>query len=218
MTETAEDAAAEAATTPPRRAVPATARGRRSRQALLDAARVVFARDGFTAARITDIADQASAAHGSFYTYFRSKDEIFLALIEELEEDLRVTGRGDGPPTGDAYARILRANTDYLAAYHDNRGIMVVWEQAATLNPEVAELRSAASDRAVSRIVRAVERMQAAGEVSTAIDARYAAPALTGMISNFAYRWCLRDEDFELGKAAEQLSLLWANALGIPTP
>ncbi len=77
---------------------------------------------------------------------------------------------------------------------------MVVWEQAATLNPEVAELRSQASERAVSRIIRAIEHMQADGEVQTAIDARYAATALTGMVSNFAYRWCLRDEDFELDK------------------
>lgn len=218
MTETAETAAADAGAPPARRTVPATARGRRSRQALLDAARIVFARDGFIAARITDIADQAGAAHGSFYTYFKSKDEIFLALIEELEEDLRVSGRGESAASDDAYARILRANTEYLTAYYDNRGIMVVWEQAATLNPEVAELRSQASDRAVARVVRAIERMQAAGEVSPAIDARYAATALTGMISNFAYRWCLRDEDFELDRAAQQLSLLWANALGIPTP
>ena len=220
MTETAESAATDAAATPARHAVPATARGRRSRQALLDAARVVFARDGFTNARITDISDEAGVAHGSFYTYFKSKDEIFLALIEELEEDLRVSGDGGRAAVADgtAYARILRANTDYLTAYHDNRGIMVVWEQAATLNDDVAELRSQASERAVSRIVRAIEHMQADGDVSAAIDARYAATALTGMVSNFAYRWCLRDEDFELGTAAEQLSRLWANALGIPTP
>lgn len=217
MPETAAESVADA-TAPSRHAVPATARGRRSRQALLDAARIVFARDGFSAARITDIADQAGAAHGSFYTYFKSKDEIFLALVEELEEDLHVTGPSAGPWDGDAYARIRRANSDYLTAYRANRGIMVVWEQVATLNPEVAELRHQASDRAVGRIVRAIERMQASSEVSTAIDARYAATALTGMVSNFAYRWCVSDADFDLATAAEQLSLLWANSLGIPTP
>jgi AcrR family transcriptional regulator len=211
MTETADDVGS-------RRAVPATARGRRSRQALLDAARVVFARDGFTPARITDIADAAGAAHGSFYTYFKSKDEIFLALIEELESDLRVPAGDHSAGDDDAYAAILRANADYLRAYRENRGIMVVWEQAASLHPEVAELRREASDRAVARIVRAIERMQADGDVPTAIDARYAATALTGMVSNFAYRWCLHGLDFDLDTAAEQLSRLWANALGLPTP
>src|SRR3954447_25348839 len=95
----------------PRRPVPATARGRRSRQALLDAARVVFGRDGFTAARITDIADAAGAAHGSFYTYFSSKEDIFLALIGELEEDLRVSG-AERAPAADPYDRIRRANRE----------------------------------------------------------------------------------------------------------
>lgn len=219
MTDTAEgsvDADAGAGVPGPRR--PATARGRRSRQALLDAARVIFARDGFSAARITDIADEAGAAHGSFYTYFKSKEEIFLALVGELEDDLRVSGAGSGAPKpSDAYSRILEANRAYLRAYRDHRGIMVVWEQVASLNSEVAELRSQAGQRAVERIERSIRTMQADGHVSTEIDPRYAAAALTGMVSNFAYRWCLREEPFTVDEAAHQLSLLWAGALGLPT-
>jgi hypothetical protein len=45
---------------------PASARGTRTRTALVDGARVVFERDGFVAARITDITAQAGVATGSF--------------------------------------------------------------------------------------------------------------------------------------------------------
>ncbi|MFF5991274.1 TetR/AcrR family transcriptional regulator [Prauserella flavalba] len=202
------------------RPLPATARGRRSRQALLDAAKTVFARDGFADARITDIADTAGAAHGSFYTYFDSKEEIFVALLRELEEELwhPVERSSDEPSAADPYGQILRANRAYLKAYRQDRAIMIVWEQVATLNPEVERLRRDAADRFAHRIAVAIEHWQQKGIADPALDPEYAAVALTGMVSNFVYRWSARDADYDLDTAAEQLSVLWANALGVRRP
>jgi AcrR family transcriptional regulator len=206
------------------RPLPATARGRRRRQTLLDAAKEVFARDGFANARITDIADTANTAHGSFYTYFDSKEEIFVALLRELEDELRSPGPrdvqqdGDGSNRVEPYEQILRANRAYLTAYRKNRAIMVVWEQVATLNARVERLRREASDRFIQRIEKGIRHWQDKGMADPDVDPVYAAMALTGMVSNFAYRWSARDADYEVERAAEQLSLLWANSLGIRTP
>lgn len=213
-----EDASAEI------RPLPATARGRRSRQALLGGAREVFSRDGFADARITDIADTARVAHGSFYTYFSSKEEIFVALIHELEEDLRSPGQGEDHERAGAerphgpFESILRANLAYLTAYRRHAAIMIVWEQVATLDTQVEALRRAASDRFAARIEAAVRHWQDSGAADPAVDASYAALALTGMVSNFVYRWSATDADFELERAAEQLSVLWANAIGVRVP
>lgn len=220
--------AAEGAVQAEPRPLPATARGRRSRQALLDAAREVFARDGFADARITDIADTARAAHGSFYTYFSSKEEIFVALIRELEEDLRSPGRGGEPDVeedqraderpAEPYESILRANRAYLTAYRRHAGIMIVWEQVATLDDQVERLRRDASDRFAERIESAVRHWQDTGVADPAVDPGYTALALTGMVSNFVYRWSAGPVDYDVDKAAEQLSLLWANAIGVRVP
>ena len=48
----------------------------RTRQKLLDAARVVFERDGFHDARLADIVQEAQVATGTFYNYYNSKEEI----------------------------------------------------------------------------------------------------------------------------------------------
>lgn len=201
------------------RPLPPTARGRRSRRALLDAAKEVFARDGFADARITDIADAAGTAHGSFYRYFDSKEEIFIELLRELVEELRQPVRTDaGTEPKNPYERILRANRTFLEAYRANRAIMIVWEQVASLNEHVEQLRREYSDRFAARIERAIIRWQEAGLADPAIDPRYAAAALSGMLSNFAYRWSVQDADYDLDTAAEQLSLLWANALGVRVP
>ena len=52
----------------------------RTRSELLRAAEVIFARDGFEASRIEDIAAEAGRSRGAFYANFDSKTEVFLAL------------------------------------------------------------------------------------------------------------------------------------------
>ena len=53
------------------------------RQELLDAAVRVFARKGFRAARVGDIAEEAGVAHGLLYHYFRSKDEVLETIFRD---------------------------------------------------------------------------------------------------------------------------------------
>ena len=50
---------------------------------LLKAALRIFTRDGFEAARIDDIAAAAGHTRGAFYAHFSTKEELFLALIEQ---------------------------------------------------------------------------------------------------------------------------------------
>lgn len=52
----------------------------RTRQAILDAARVAFTRKGFSGVTIRDITDLAPVTRANFYYYFRDKTELFIEL------------------------------------------------------------------------------------------------------------------------------------------
>jgi AcrR family transcriptional regulator len=54
-----------------------------TKRKLLAAAKRIFARDGFEAARLEDIAAGAGYTRGAFYANFESKEDIFFALLEE---------------------------------------------------------------------------------------------------------------------------------------
>jgi AcrR family transcriptional regulator len=56
------------------------------RKQILDAATQVFAEKGFHRATIKDIARVAGIADGTIYTYFASKDEVLLAVLDRLNE------------------------------------------------------------------------------------------------------------------------------------
>lgn len=68
---------------------PPTARGRKTRQKLLDAAETLFGTQGFHATSVGDITRSAGVAQGTFYLYFESKEEIFRQLVRHLSTQLR---------------------------------------------------------------------------------------------------------------------------------
>lgn len=56
------------------------------RTQILDAAITVFSEKGFHRATIKEIARVAGIADGTIYTYFASKDEVLLAVLDRLNE------------------------------------------------------------------------------------------------------------------------------------
>ncbi len=56
-------------------------KGERTRQAIIDAAYILFLEQGYTATPMRQIAERAGIALGGIYNHFASKDEIFQALM-----------------------------------------------------------------------------------------------------------------------------------------
>jgi AcrR family transcriptional regulator len=72
------------------------------KKAIIDAAVGVFAQKGYAAARIIEVARAASVGKGTIYEYFRSKEELFFAVFEEImlgagEELATAAQRLEGP-------------------------------------------------------------------------------------------------------------------------
>lgn len=63
-------------------------RQRRNRDALIAAAREVMSEKGVTAATMLEIAERADVGAGTVYNYFKSKDELAVAVLETLMHEL----------------------------------------------------------------------------------------------------------------------------------
>ena len=74
---------------------PKTARGKKTRDKLLQAAEIEFGDKGFHAAAISGITHRAGVALGTFYTYYESKEEIFHDLVSYMSHRTRrwIAGR-----------------------------------------------------------------------------------------------------------------------------
>lgn len=210
----ADDTVPPLADTSGLRPPPATARGARTRAALVAAARVVFERDGYLDARLTDITAEASCSTGSFYTYFSSKEEIFQAVIEEAQHDMLHPGFPRLEEDEASPAAVIRAsNRAYLEAYKRNAKLMLILEQVAVVDPKFREVRRSRSRVFAQRNARGIKRLQEQGLVDPELDARMAALALSGMVSRLAYNvFCLGDRA-SMKHMVDTTTRLWINAL-----
>ena len=130
---------------PVRSRTPQAERTRATRRKLLDAAKRIFAKDGFEAARLEDIAAGAGYTRGAFYANFKSKEDIFFALFEEWVreriESLTAATRRHSSPAG----KLMALRTHYAELATDRRLVLISMEfkQFALRHPEAhARLRS----------------------------------------------------------------------------
>jgi AcrR family transcriptional regulator len=183
---------------------------------LVESAKRVFERDGFLNARITDIANDAGVSHGAFYHYFDTKEQIFRVVAEQQEVSLLTL---DSAPSAtgdqDPIKRIEAANRRYLTAYRAEAGIMRVIEEVSRYDAEVRAVRKKRDDEFARKLQTSIQRLQKAGVADPSVDPWYAANALGGMVAKFAELWLIQGGNYTMEKSVTQLTILWANALGI---
>ena len=90
------------------------------RQLLVESAADVFARRGFTATRVADIAAAAGVGKGTVYEYFSSKEELFFAVFEWIDEQIRqrVDRATAEPPTAYLQLRAMLEESAVIVAQH----------------------------------------------------------------------------------------------------
>jgi AcrR family transcriptional regulator len=189
---------------------PVREKGQRTRRRILEAAAYVFTREGYLNARVADIAQRAKVAHGSFYTYFDSKEDVFRSLAQDVHEQMRAA-IADAEEEG-----VELANARYIEAYERHAPILGLIEQVATFDEHFRELRADLRARYFGLIERAVVLSYERGETrSPPLDPRTVASALGAMVEHFAYRWFVLEEPHDRKAATDTLNTVCRRALGL---
>jgi AcrR family transcriptional regulator len=190
---------------------PASARGERTRNRLVLAARQVFEERGFDGARMGDVAEAAGVSHGTVYTWFSTKEDVLHAVIDsitgELYESLSV------PDAKDPIERIAIANARYLQAYRSTARLLEVVEQAAVVDDSFRAVLTNLRTTHVERVAKTIRRWQRENEADRGIDAHVGAAALCAMVEGFARHWLGRGEEHDEVVAMRTLTDFWARGL-----
>jgi AcrR family transcriptional regulator len=193
---------------------PLTARGQATRDKLVAAAREVFAERGFAGTRMGDLADAAGVAHGTVYTYFDTKEDVLLAVLEAVRDDLHAAMTV--PAVKDPIARVEAANRAYLDGYRSHAQLLQVAQEAAAGDPRFADVLLDLRRTHVKRVASAIRKLQADSLAAPDLDAHTAAAALCGMVEGFAAHWLGRGESHDESLATRTLTQLWVRGLGMP--
>jgi AcrR family transcriptional regulator len=214
MTVLAEGGAME---TTQARITPRSARGQRTRAALIDAARLVFERDGYLDARMTDISAAAGVAAGSVYTYFTNKEEIFSAVAEQVQEEMLHPRLRQRTGITDPRRLIDLANREYLRSYKKNAKLMGLFEQVAQIDESFRKLRIERSRAFAKRNATMIRELQQAGLADSTLDPLITAQALSSMVSRMAYTTFVLEFPVSFERLVSTLNQIWINALQLKT-
>src|SRR5579862_1029712 len=99
-----------------------------TRRALLDSAKRIFARDGFEAARIEDIAGDTGHTRGAFYAHFKTKEDLFFALFEQESGERLLGLRSVMERCSSSAARVRALRKFYVGRASDRQWVMLALE------------------------------------------------------------------------------------------
>ena len=188
------------------------------RRQLLDAAVRVFARKGFHASRVGDIAEEAGVAHGLLYHYFKSKDQVLEAVFHE-NWSLLIARIENVEETDEPAADQLRhIAAIVLRTWLHLPDVVRVVIQEFGRSPELAE-RIGELAQPIEAIERVIARGIERGEFRKDIDPRVAATVVYGSIDELLTGWVLGrlPSDEEAVARAEQ-TLVEVILLGLQKP
>ena len=190
--------------------------GEEKRRQLLDAAVRVFARKGFHASRVGDIAEEAGVAHGLLYHYFKSKDEVLEAVFHD-NWSLLVARIASVEETDERAADQLRHITAIVLRtwLHLPDVVRVVIREFGR-SPELSE-RIGDLAQPINSIARVIERGIERGEFKK-VDPRVAATVVYGSIDELLTAWVLdRLPSGEEDVAAAEQTLVEVSLRGLET-
>jgi AcrR family transcriptional regulator len=194
-----------------------TPKGRATRQAFQDAARRVFARNGYLNARIEDIAEEASKSAGTFYLYFENKEALIESLAAdwdaELQESLAAVYRSGLPPV----VALRGAIGEFWHHHRRKLGVIIGIFQAAMVDPDAAAMWQKIRAEGVGTIALGIRQAQAEG-YAPGLDPDIAASALSAMIEYSSYVWQTSGGETPGVEITDELAIdtlwkLWSHAV-----
>ncbi len=195
--------------------MPAVSQGEKPRQ-ILEAAVRAFARKGYHACRVGEIAEEAGVAYGLVYHYFGSKEEVLetifrdtwtqmLARIREVEEG--------GEP---AREQVRKVTALLLRTWRRDPDLVRVLVREVTRSPERMQRQIKEIGHAYDALERIVAQGQETAEFRDDLDPQIAAAIFYGALEEVLTGWVmgqLPDEDEDIARAEQVVTGLLCDGL-----
>jgi TetR/AcrR family fatty acid metabolism transcriptional regulator len=185
------------------------------RDRILKAAIKVFAKNGFYATRVSEIANEAGVADGTIYLYFKNKDDVLITIfedgIERLVAILREVAESD-EPFERRITRIVELQLGLLEEQRDLAEVITVnLRQSSRLLKQYA---APLFMQYIDVIAGVVREGQEEGAFRQDLNPRVVARCLFGALDAILLTWALGEGDAQaLRKAATHCASLFLEGL-----
>jgi AcrR family transcriptional regulator len=181
---------------------------------LLIAAREVFQTHGFQGTTVGAITDRAATAHGTFYLYFRNKEDAFAKVMAQVTEEMYQEAAVSW--AGDLRTTVARAIGGFLTVFRAHRGLWQCLLEGMHTSAAVERMWLDLRRPFIVRVQRLLDYLVADGSIRS-MHTGVTAHAMAAMVEWFAFTHFELDEpsadDVDFEQVVETLTDLWVQAI-----
>ena len=179
------------------------------RHQIVHTARKIVANHGMAFFTIQELAKEVGVSEGAIYRHFRSKDEILLALVHEIERTLMDGIAESARPGEGALDQLRHLLQRHFSSMERRNGssFVVISEAPHFADPRVKRAAREMVERYVDTIAAILKGGIDSGEIDEEIDTRAAALMFFGMIEASVTLWAFSNRAHPL---AQHSNSLWA--------
>lgn len=158
-------------------------------QAILDAAEEIFLEKGYNGASTVKIADKAGVTHAMLHYYFRTKEQIFLKILDKEVDAMFSSIRSIMSPEADFWETLKNAVTLHFDFFKSHRRLPFLILNVADNNPDmldrykkrVFQAMTVEFQRHIERLKRGIEK----GEINDIDPLQLLCTMVSSNISSF---------------------------------
>ena len=159
-----------------------------TRSAILDAARRLFAQQGYAATAVRPIAEEAAVAVQTLYTTFGSKQGLLLALVDTVREQSGSQELGERMEHTDDPRELLRLAARIRRQVMELGGdVVATFREGAAGDPEVRAAYEVGQGRTREGVGRLCTRLEAIGALRPGLTHKLAVDQAVAMFSAEIY-------------------------------
>jgi len=172
---------------------------------ILDAAEGVFARGGFHAATMQDVAAEAGMSPGNLYRYFNSKDAIIAGMAERDRSTIAADFAGLCPSKGSLLDQLEEIGRKHLVRQPREKAVIAlqIWAEAAR-NEQMASMCADIEGTLMEGLIAAISEAKRNGELPAALDEQSFLLAISMMADGFFCRRAI-ESNFDAMAGADVL-------------
>lgn len=188
-----------------------------TRQALVDAAVDVFTEKGLHGARVVDVTKRAGVAAGSFYTYFDTKEGLFLEVVEQARSALAAeVPRARFSDADSARAWLHEVVRLQVARLAEGAATWRMINAAALGNVQVATALRDQADPLTRTLTDELGFWAEQGWIDPGVDSAVVVDALIALTEQAVQQWSHEGAAFDLDAASATVADAWTALLRMP--
>jgi TetR/AcrR family fatty acid metabolism transcriptional regulator len=198
----------------------ATASQAEKRRQILEAAVRAFARKGYHACRVGEIAEEAGVAYGLVYHYFGSKEEVLESIFRDTWTQMLARVREVQEEGGPAAEQVRKVTALLLRTWRRDPDLVRVLVREVTRSPEQLRRQIEEIGHAYETLEGIIVHGQETGEFRDDLDTKVAATVFYGALEEVLTGWVmgqLPDTDEDIARAEHDVTGMLVAGLSKPS-